>query len=153
MESTKLRAAVLDAIKDLETVQQRFVDLLSELDGDAIQVPRQGRWTKPMLKQLWAEVDHLIGIRTLFGQTAACKGKPVTFTHLLRESHLPEQQQRNEHARMSRVAAELFGEKKWPIENWQGSPSSETGKAEMIYRMGPTVAQWWNEICDEEDDF
>jgi hypothetical protein len=149
MDAGKLRSAVLDAITDLDTVRQRFTDLLAELDGDAIQVPRQGHWTKSMVRQLWPKVEHLNGIQALFRVTAANAGKSVIFTQLIQQSHLTEQQQRNEHARMSRITAELFGEKKWPIENWQGSPSGETRKAEMIYRMGSTVAEWWTEIRNE----
>ncbi len=152
MDSNKLRTAVLDAINDLDTVRQRFTNLLADLDGDAIQVPRQGRWTKPMLEQVWSKIRHLRGVETLFGLTAAYAGKPVTFTRLLHESGLTEQQQRNEHARMSRVIADLLGEKKWPIENWQGPQSPESGKAEMIYRMSKEIAAWWYEICNREDE-
>jgi hypothetical protein len=63
----------------------------------------------------------------------------IRFTDLIARSGLDPQQQRNEHGRLSRVATDLFGEKRWPIENWQG-------RAEMLYRMGGTVAAWWRKI-------
>lgn len=81
----------------------------------------------------------------LFGETAAHPGETVTFTAVTERSALSSAQQRNEHARMSRIAAGIFGKKRWPIENWQG-PIGGTGHSEMIYRMDPTVAAWWEEI-------
>jgi hypothetical protein len=43
---------------------------------------------------------------------------------------------------MSRIAAELFGGKRWPIENWQGSAG------EVIYGMTDDIAAWWREIAN-----
>ncbi len=40
---------------------------------------------------------------------------------------------------------EIFGKKRWPIENWQG-PAGPTGHSEMLYRMGPAIAEWWKDL-------
>jgi len=70
----------------------------------------------------------------------------LSYTELLARSGRSEQQQRNEHAALSVVTRELFGEKRWPVENWQqGSPNTE-GRAEMLYRMPPTIAEWFRAI-------
>jgi hypothetical protein len=140
-----LRAAVVDALADVAAAQEKLTGLLADIDGReaAVNVPRQGRWTREQVELLWAKVKHLAGVRALFEATAAKPGDMVTFAELLDRSGLDEQQQRNEHARLSRIAADLFGEKRWPIENWQGGYDGDTGKAQMIYRMDTQVAQWW----------
>jgi hypothetical protein len=89
---------------------------------------------------------HLSGVRALFEITAAHPNEVVTFTALLTHSGLDAQQQRNEHARISRISAKMFGVKKWPIEYWQSSTLNEAGKAEMLYRMGGTVAEWYRAV-------
>ncbi|MET8765916.1 hypothetical protein [Streptomyces sp. NPDC004658] len=73
-------------------------------------------------------------------------GETVTFTEVLKRSKPDEQRQRNEHARLSRIAAGLFGAKRRPIENWQGGYDANLGKAEMLYRMDPQVAEWWSAL-------
>ena len=148
MDIAILRSSVTAALEDLDSVRSRLVDLLADMDrsADSIQVPRQGRWTREMVATLWENVRHLNGVRALFEVTAENPNTAVTFTDVLARSGLSEQQQRNEHSRLSRVAAELFGEKRWPIENWQGSTPRSGGKAEMLYRMSGTVAAWWIEL-------
>lgn len=64
----------------------------------------------------------------------------MTFSELIAYSGLDAKRQANEHARMSRIAPGLFGSKRWPIENWQGSAG------EMCYRMTGEIAVWWREI-------
>ena len=148
MGTNQLRAALVEAIAASEAQTARFRLILDGLDGEeAVQVPRQGRWTKTTLAQLWTQVQHLPGIDALFEVAASHPNEVITYTDVLEASRLSEMQQRNEHARMSRIAADLFGEKRWPIENWQGGVDSTAGgKAEMRYRMGATVAGWWREI-------
>lgn len=152
MDTHEVRAEVVIIRQTVETLHTSLTLLLDDLDGsDAVQVPRQGRWTRTMLRQLWPRVSHLQGVRALFAVTAAAQNQPVTFTDVLKRSGLTEQQQRNEHARMTRVARELFGSKTWPIEAWQG-PSQAGGPAEMIYRMGSTVARWYRLLPVTEDN-
>ncbi len=144
MELHDIRAEVVHLRKMVEDLHSSLSALVDDLDGsDAVQVPRQGRWTRTMLSQLWPRVSHLPGVRALFSATAAAENQPVTFSEVLKQSGLTEQQQRNEHARMTRVTRELFGSKTWPIEAWQGSPQTGGGPAEMVYRMGGTVARWY----------
>jgi hypothetical protein len=91
-------------------------------------------------------VNHLPGVRALFEATAERSDEKVTFTEILKRSGLPERQQSNEHAALSRISAQLFKEKRWPIENTQGGSDSATSKAEMLYWMDSRVAEWWRDI-------
>jgi len=146
MSVSMIRTGLQSCINDLDTARARAVALLEDLDGsDAMEVPRQGRWTKAPLSQLWDKVRHLPGIVALFAETAAHPGEAVTFSAVTAHSGLSSMQQRNEHARMSRVTAEIFGTKRWPIENWQG-PAGPTGHSEMLYRMDPAIAEWWKDL-------
>jgi hypothetical protein len=146
MDTSQLRPTIVQAITDAESLLTRLTAVLADIDGDAesIHLQRQGRWTPEMVATLWPKVTHLDGVRALFTLTAERPDQAITFTELIARSGLPEQQQRNEHARLSRITAELFGEKRWPIENWQGNAPTAGGKAEMMYRMSGTVAAWWH---------
>lgn len=93
---------------------------------------------------------HLPGVRALFEVTASHPNDAVTFSRVIAKSGLKDIQQRNEHARLSRISAELFCHKQWPIEAWQGSPKPGNGTAEMLYRMDRTVGNWWTELCDND---
>jgi hypothetical protein len=145
MDLAVIRPTLVEAITDLDTLGNRLKAILADIDGAvaSIQIPRQGRWTPEMLAALWPKVSHLDGVCALFEITAERPNETVTFTELVARSGLSDQQQRNEHARLSRVSADLFGQKTWPIENWQGNAPADGGKAETIYRMGSTVAAWW----------
>lgn len=137
-------AAVDSALHDVDALRARLKALRDDIEGaDAINIPRQGRWTETMFVQLWERVSHLEGVRTLFELTGSQPGSAITFTDLINASGLDEQQQRNEHARMSRISAELFGSKVWPIENWQGQPTTRGGREEMRYRMPMAAGRWW----------
>ncbi|GAA3062984.1 hypothetical protein [Actinokineospora globicatena] len=139
--SDELRTVVVQAIKDAEALHLRLKGALAILDGEVtVDLGRQGTWTKGEVAALWEKSNHLPGVRSLFDITASRDGERVTFTELLAHSGLDGKQQGNEHARLSRVAADLFGAKRWPIENWQGA------SGEMIYRMRTEIAIWWREI-------
>ncbi|WP_433207068.1 hypothetical protein ACQP00_40655 [Dactylosporangium sp. CS-047395] len=136
------RSEVVQAIADAEALVLRLRGVLATMDGEpTIDLGRQGRWTKGEVAALWERVKHLTGVKALFEITASRPGEQVTFGELLAHSQLDQQQQRNEHARMSRIASELFGAKRWPIENWQGSSD------EMIYRMPDGIAAWCRNIA------
>jgi len=137
-----VRMVLMQTIKDLDIMRARLQGLLLD-SGASVLVPRQGSWTQQEVIDLWNRVSHLAGIRALFEVTSERAGESVAFSEVLERSGLTERQQRNEHARMSRLAAELFGEKRWPIENWQGPPQTTTGREEMLYRMHPDIAAWW----------
>lgn len=140
-------SAIDQALHDLDGVRGRLTALRDDIEGaDAINIPRQGRWTETMFVQLWERVNHLPGVRALFELTGSSPGTAFTFTEVLVRSGLDERQQGNEHARMSRVSSELFGSKTWPIENWQGPPTAQGGKDEMRYRMPMTVGTWWRHV-------
>jgi hypothetical protein len=147
MDQNELRTILLEAIAASERQTSQLRACVERLDGggDEEAVPRQGRWSKTAVAQLWGETKHLPGIRALFELTASRPGEVVTYRELLDRSGLAEMQQRNEHSRLSRVSTELFGEKRWPIENWQGGAGPD-GHAEMRYRMSPKVSAWWNQL-------
>lgn len=143
-----MRDVVASLLDEVEAMTTRLRPVLSELDStDAIQVPRQGSWTKALIDRLWGHVDHLPGVRALFEATAARPNEVVSFDQILQRSGLSKRQQRNEHARLSRVASELFREKRGPIQNRQGPVRETTGRAEMLYLIGGTVAGWWEEVA------
>jgi len=151
MNQGEIRAAVVDALEGLNATTARLSALLEELDGgEGVQVPRQGRWTRNKLQTFWTSVEHLPGVQALFATTAARPNETVTFNDVLARSGLGELQQRSEHARMTRIAKELFNDKCWPIENFQGPPTAAHG-AQMVYRMGARVASWWEEITGHVD--
>lgn len=138
-----VRTAVVQAIADAEALVDRLKGTLAMIDGEAtVDLGRQGTWTKGEVATLWEKSQHLPGVRALFEVTANHAGERVTFSELIAYSGLDAKQQANEHARMSRIAAELFGGKRWPVENWQGSAG------EMIYRMTSEIAVWWRQITD-----
>src|SRR4051812_4516108 len=148
MDHATLRAAVVAALADTESLNAKLNGLLAEIDGTdtAVDLGRQGLWTKAQVELLWHRVNHLPGVRALFEATAERPDEKVTFTEILERSKLPERQQSNEHAALSRISAQLFREKRWPIENSQGGSDSTTGKAEMLYWMDSRVAAWWRDI-------
>ncbi|MEU5524779.1 hypothetical protein ABZ759_30005 [Streptomyces sp. NPDC047860] len=148
MDHATLRAAVVAALADTESLNAKLNGVLAEIDGTdtAVDLGRQGLWTKTQVELLWHKVNHLPGVRALFEATAERPDEKVTFTEILERSKLPERQQSNEHAALSRISAQLFNEKRWPIENSQGGSDSTTGKAEMLYWMDSRVAAWWRDI-------
>ncbi|WP_030845101.1 hypothetical protein [Streptomyces sp. NRRL F-4474] len=149
MEHATMRAAVVAALVDAEALRDKLNGLLANIDGTetAIDLGRQGLWTKAQVSLLWSRVDHLPGVRALFEVTAERPDEKITFTEVLQRSGLPERQQSNEHAALSRISGQLFKEKRWPIENSQGGSDSTTGKAEMLYWMDSRVAAWWRDIA------
>ncbi|MFF4547431.1 hypothetical protein ACFY1J_24915 [Streptomyces sp. NPDC001406] len=148
MDQGTLRSAVVAALADLESSKTKLMGVLAQIDGTdtAIDLGRQGLWTKAQIALLWSKVNHLPGVRALFEATAERPDEKLTFSEILQRSGLPERQQSNEHAALSRISAQLFNEKRWPIENSQGGTDSATGKAEMLYWMDSRVAAWWRDI-------
>ncbi|MEU0985576.1 hypothetical protein [Streptomyces sp. NPDC005953] len=147
MDNLKLRTAVVAALADVESVKAKLTSLLTEIEGtETVDLGRQGRWTKAQVALVWSRVDHLPGVQALFAATAERPDEKVTFTEIIERSGLAERQQANEHAALSRISAQLFQEKRWPIENSQGSIDSATGKAEMLYWMDGRIARWWLDI-------
>jgi hypothetical protein len=148
MDAGEIRAALVEGIEGLDLARRRFTELLAEIDGlVGVQIPRQGRWTPSMLEELWATVEHLPGVRALFELTAEHPNGVVTFDQIRERSGLTSLAQRNEHAALGRMANRLFGEKRWPIENWQGAPP-HGGRAVMQYRMTATISEWWTRIVE-----
>ncbi|MGA6165980.1 hypothetical protein [Amycolatopsis magusensis] len=137
-----VRTAVVEAIGEAQALLDRLTGTLAMIDGEVtVDLGRQGIWTKGEVAALAAKCSHLPGVKALFEITARNAGEQVTFSELIAHSGLDSKQQANEHARMSRIATDLFDRKRWPIENWQGSAG------EMIYRMPPEIAVWWRETA------
>lgn len=127
-------------LDEIEKLTQELRELLRSGE-DVVLVHGQGRWRADMLALLWPRVAHLRGVRALFELCAAHSPEDVTFAQIVARSGLSERAQANEHARLSRVARELFTKKTWPIENWQ-----DTRDGIMRYRMDPVIARWWLEV-------
>lgn len=132
MNDTEMRARVNAILTETDALRRSLDAQLSDLDGQYVQVPSSGRWTKPMVAQLWDASQHLPGVRALFKVTAARPNETVLFDDVLARSGLTPKQQGNEHA--SRLAFELFETTFWPIQTWQGSGSGGS-RAQMNYRM------------------
>ena len=147
MDPTNFRQAIVVALDDTNRVTQHLTALLAQIDGgdEAVVVPGQGTFTRSGFVTLVNNVAHLDGIRALFDVTAEHAGQTVLFSEVTARSGLSPKQQGNEHARMSRVASDLFGQRIWPVTCWQG-PVAESGVAEMCYRMDPRVAEWWKAV-------
>ncbi|GAB2460199.1 hypothetical protein GCM10027162_64530 [Streptomyces incanus] len=148
MDHPTMRAAVVAALADVESLHTKLNSLLADIDGTDVVVDlgRQGLWTKAQVSLLWSRVNHLPGVRALFEVTAERPDEKITFTEVIQRSGLQERQQSNEHAALSRISSHLFKEKRWPIDNSQGGSDSTTGKAEMLYWMDSRVAEWWRDI-------
>ncbi|MFF2790190.1 hypothetical protein ACFVT6_26130 [Streptomyces sp. NPDC058049] len=146
MDHPTMRAAVVAALADVESLHAKLNGLLAGIDGtDVVDLGRQGLWTKAQVTLLWDRVNHLPGVRALFEATAERPDEKITFTEILQRSGLQERQQSNEHAALSRISTQLFKEKRWPIENSQGVSDGTTGKAEMLYWMDSRIAEWWRD--------
>jgi len=82
MEMHVIRETLNGMLSQAEDLANALRTLRDELDDDAVQVPRQGRWTRLMLAQTWDRVHELPGIRALFEMTASRPGQVVTATVL-----------------------------------------------------------------------
>jgi len=109
----------------------------SEPEEQVIVSDRQGTWTRTKLETLYPRVEHLTGVMALFDLTAELAPSPVSYQEVLRRSGLTDQEQRNDHSRLSWAAKELFGNKRWPVD-WQQPASGD-----LRYRMPAKIAQWW----------
>lgn len=143
-----------DAVKRrFETLEQLLHDLRNEVlaeDGpteETVKVSeRQGTWKRSDLEALYPLIEHLPGALALLDVTAEHSPQPVTYQEVLRRSGLPDQQQRNDHTRLSWATKKLFidGGKRWPLD-WQ-----QAANGEMRYRMSAKIAQWWKDIRHRE---
>lgn len=68
MEHATTRAAVVSALVDVEALRDKLNSLLADIDGTetAVDLGRQGLWTKAQISLLWSRVNHLPGVRALF---------------------------------------------------------------------------------------
>lgn len=156
MSNAALMSTVASALEKLGAVQAELEAVMAQMDSEPFKVAGQGVYTKHTLKEQWDRTKHLPGVQALFEVTASKAGEWVAFSDLLARSGLSPVQQRNEHARLTAVGVQIFGERRWPIEYWtrksEGrSTWGEEQKTERHYRMDLIIVRWWFEIRDEED--
>lgn len=131
------RADVVKHIDDLTLMLAKWrEEIISE--EDSVEVPGQSLWRPSMIEQLRPIIMHLKGVVALLDATSENPETAVTYQQVLSRSGLSDTQQRNEHARLTRISLELFGVRTWPIEAWQ-----DASDGVMRYRASGLVAKWW----------
>lgn len=117
MDPTDFRQAIVVAFEDADRMRQHLTALLAQLDGgdEAVVVPGQGTFTRSGFVTLANNVAHLRGVRALFDVTSERAGETVLFSEVTARSGLSDKRQGNEHARMSRIASDLFNQRIWPV--------------------------------------
>lgn len=109
-------------------------------DEEAVDVPRQARWTRRMIEQLKKAVTRYPGAFAVLDAAAALPDEPVRLDTVAQDSGIPVRQIAAELGAMSKLARRLFGGRKiWPMEVWQGPDNISR------YRMPRRVAEWWRE--------
>jgi hypothetical protein len=136
------KAIVLRRIDALEQMLQDLRNdvLADEPDAETVDVGRQGIWRFSDLQDLYPSIEHLLGVTALFDLTSERSPEIVTFQEVLKRSGLSEKEQGSDHSRLSWATKRTFGEKRWPVDNWQAADG------EMHYRMPTLIAQWWQTI-------
>jgi len=99
-----------------------------------------------MLEALYPHIEHLAGALALLDVTAEHAPHAVTYQEVLNRSGLPDQEQRNDHTRLSWATKQLWGHKMWPLE-WQ-----QAANGELRYRMPTKIAHWWRDIRHRAQD-
>jgi hypothetical protein len=134
-------------LRRIDAMEQLLHDLRADVlkteatTEEIAQVPGQGAWRRQMLVDLLPQVEHLRGVVTLLDLTAEKAPEAVAYQDVLERSGLSEQQQRNEHARLTKLATALFGRRTWPVQAWQ-----QASDGVMRYRMPTKVAEWWTDV-------
>jgi hypothetical protein len=137
------RTVILRRIEALEQMLRDLRnDVLADDEGEAetVDLGRQGPWSRANLHNLYPSIEHLAGVMALLDLAAERSPEIVTFREVLARSGLTEKEQGNDHSRLSWATKRLFGEKKWPVDNWQATDG------EMHYRMPTLIAQWWRAL-------
>lgn len=124
-------------IEQIETLAREARELIGG-DAQVVFIPRQGEWSRRMVRWLKPRISHWAGATSLFEMAAERPDEVIDYEEVVVRANVPEIQVRNELAAVSRLTSREFGEKMWPLEVWQ---NRATGK--MQYRMPPTVAEWW----------
>jgi hypothetical protein len=143
-----------DAIlRSIDELDQKLRELRNHVLADdspaeeAVTVSeRQGEWKRSDLEGLYPLIERLPGALALLDVTAEHAPHAVTYQEVLHRSGLSDQEQRNDHTRLSWATKRLFfpGGKRWPLD-WQ-----QAANGEMRYWMPAKVARWWQDIHRRE---
>ena len=114
------------ALRRIGAIEQMLCDLRNDIaadDGPAEEgvtvSERQGVWKRSDLEALLPLIEHLPGALALLDVTAEHAPHAVTYRDVLDRSGLSDQEQRNDHTRLSWATKKLFPEgKRWPLD-WQ----------------------------------
>jgi hypothetical protein len=144
--------AVLRRIDELVRKLGELRNEVLAVDGPAEEAvtvsERQGAWKRSDLEALFLLIEHLPGALALLDVTAEHAPHAATYEEVLHRSGLSDQEQRNDHTRLSWATKKLFrGGKRWPLD-WQ-----QAANGEMRYRMPTKVSRWWQDIrrCERPD--
>lgn len=143
------------ALRRIGAIEQMLCDLRNDIGSDdspaeegVMVSERQGVWKRSDLEALLPRIEHLPGALALLDVTAERAPHAVTYRELLDRSGLSDQEQRNDHTRLSWATKQIFPEgKRWPLD-WQQGTAMSPG--EMQYRMPTKVAHWWQDIRQRE---
>jgi hypothetical protein len=127
-------------IEEIEgTLRRLREDLLST--DESVDVLGQGAWRRSMLTALYPHLSNSPGVLALLDEAADHPEEVVSYVAVRNRSGLTDQEQRNEHASLSRLTSRVLGRKIWPLSAWQ-----DPADGIMRYRMSSVVAKWWTEL-------
>jgi hypothetical protein len=107
--------------------------------GAAVLVDQaQGKWTREMLDELWAEIAGS-GLEAVLNAIARESPQWLAFSDLAETSEIDRGGLRAELANLSKVVKRLFGRRTWPMSARHGMVTIN----EMSYRMPDRIAEWW----------
>lgn len=106
---------------------------------EVVKVAGQGDWTKSELKRFKAEVAPYKGAVGMLNLTARRAGQEVRYGEVLKDAGVPDRQARSDLGAMTKITTIMFGERRWPVRNWQASDGI------MTYVMPDEIAKWWLE--------
>lgn len=107
--------------------------------GEAVIVDQaQGRWTREMIDELWAEIAGS-GLEAVLNAIARESPQWLAFSDLVETTEIDRGGLRAELANLSKVVKRLFGRRTWPMSVRAGMVKIN----EMSYRMPERIAEWW----------
>jgi hypothetical protein len=127
-------------IEEIEGALRRLREDLLSTD-ESVDVLGQGAWRRSMLIALYPHLSNSPGVLALLDEAADHPEEVVSYVAVRNRSGLTDQEQRNEHASLSRLTSRVLGRKIWPLSAWQ-----DPADGIMCYRMSSVVAKWWTEL-------
>ncbi len=115
---------------------EQLVSYLGADREEGVEVPGNGRWTRPMVVRLRSELDNYRGALALVDLAAERAGSLVTLDEVEARCGLARTRIRSDLAAMTKAVRRLFAVKAWPLRAMQTSRG-------MNYLMDARIAEWW----------